>query len=278
VLWESADGARFDRAATALLPAIAGVTLDDLPAGPTGRWDPANAVRVQLYGGTLSAASDFQVLGGINPAAVQRADGAWEILQFADATLVGDRTYRLARLLRGQAGSEWAMGDPLPAGAPFVMLNAALVAVARGLDALGRPLQLRIVAASRDYADPATVALDATPDATALMPLAPVHVTATRDADGVHIAWIRRTRIDGDAWEPADVPLGEDSEAYQVDVLAGGDVVRTLASATPAVLYPAASELADFGAPQAGLALRVYQLSATVGRGYPASVTLSHLA
>ena len=29
-------------------------------------------------------------------------------------------TYKLSRLLRGQAGSEWAMAAPLPAGAPFV--------------------------------------------------------------------------------------------------------------------------------------------------------------
>jgi hypothetical protein len=138
-------------------------------------------------------------------------------------------------------------------------------------------LQLRIVAASRDYSDPSTVALAATPGATALTPLAPVHVGATRAGDGVHIAWIRRTRIDGDAWEPADVPLGEDSEAYEVDVLSGTSVVRTLSAVTPAVLYPAAFEIADFGAPQTSLSLRVYQLSATVGRGYPATALVGAL-
>jgi hypothetical protein len=277
-VWESADGASFDRAATAVVPAVAGVTLDPLPAGPVSRWDRVNAFRVRVYGGALASASDLQVLGGANAAAVQRGDGGWEVLQFANATLTGDRTYQLSRLLRGQVGSEWAMGDPLPAGAPFVVLNEALVAVVRWLDALGRPLQLRIVAASRDYSDPSTVALAATPGATALTPLAPVHVGAIRAGDGIHIAWVRRTRIDGDAWEPADVPLGEDSEAYEVDVLSGTSVVRTLSAGTPAVLYPAASEIADFGAPQASLSLRVYQLSTTVGRGYPASTVVHALA
>ena len=66
----------------------------------------------------------------------------------------------LSRLLRGQAGSEWAMGDPLPAGAPFVLLDEHVVPIARGLDALGRPMQLRVVAADRDHGDPAAVALD----------------------------------------------------------------------------------------------------------------------
>ena len=57
-----------------------------------------------------------QVLNGANAAAVQRPDGAWEVLQFANAELVGERTYELSRLLRGQMGSEWAMDEPLAGG------------------------------------------------------------------------------------------------------------------------------------------------------------------
>ena len=53
---------------------------------------------------------------GANAAAVQRADGAWEVLQFANAELVGERTYELSRLLRGQAGSEWAMARSAAGG------------------------------------------------------------------------------------------------------------------------------------------------------------------
>ncbi|MBX6329380.1 MAG: hypothetical protein IRY89_12480, partial [Pseudolabrys sp.] len=42
----------------------------------------------------------------------------------------------------------------------------------------------------------------------------------------------------------------------------------------PAATYTAAEQIADFGAPQASVAVRVYQLSATVGRGRPAAATL----
>ena len=52
---------------------------------------------------------DSALFAGANAAAVQRADGAWEVMQFANAELVGESTYLLSRLLRGQAGSEWAM-------------------------------------------------------------------------------------------------------------------------------------------------------------------------
>jgi len=41
------------------------------------------------------------------------------------------------------------------------------------------------------------------------------------------------------------------------------------------VLYAAADEIADFGAPQAALSVRLAQLSATVGRGVAAQATLS---
>ena len=61
--------------------------------GPTARWDRANSVRVKLYGGALASISDARVLDGGNAAAVQHADGAWEMLQFANAELVDGRTY-----------------------------------------------------------------------------------------------------------------------------------------------------------------------------------------
>jgi hypothetical protein len=106
------------------------------------------------------------------------------------------------------------------------------------------------------------------------MPLAPVHVAAKRDGSGVTFSWIRRTRTDGDSWV-GEVPLGEDSEQYALDILSGGGVVRTLSTTTPSVLYAAADETADFSAPQSALHVRVVQLSATVGRGFAADLTLT---
>ena len=63
------------------------------------------------------------------------------------------------------------------------------------------------------------------------------------------------------------MPLGEDAERYEVDILDGGDVVRTLAATTPSVTYTTAQQTTDFGSPQPGYAVRIYQLSASFGRG-----------
>jgi hypothetical protein len=277
-IWRSADGISYDRVALALAPSIVGETLDPLAVGPTSRFDGVSRMRVRLYGGALASVSDSLLLGGANVAAVQRADGAWEVLQFANAELVGARTYELSRFLRGQAGSEWAMGAPLPVGAPFVILDEHVAAIARGLDTLERPLQLRLVAADRDHGDPAALAMEATPHRTALRPLSPVHLGAARTGDGVRISWIRRTRQDGDSWAAGDVPLGEDREAYAIDVLSGPTVLRTLNATEQTVLYPTADEIADFGTPQSNLTVSIAQLSTTVGRGFSADATLQFLS
>ena len=273
-IWASSDGASFEVGAVAAAPCAIGETLDDLQAGPTARWDRASSVRVKLYSGALASISDARVLEGGNAAAVQNADGDWEILQFANAELVDGQTWRLSRLLRGQAGSDYAMANPLPAGAPFVVLGAHMVPIAAGLDALARPMQLRIVATGRNHDDPVAMALTVTPGNTALKPLSPVHVAAVRAGDGIHISWIRRTRIDGDGWG-VEVPLSEESEAYMLEILSGSVVVRSIASVTQQALYAASDELTDFGTVQTSLHVRVAQISATVGAGHAVEVTFA---
>ena len=111
------------------------------------------------------------------------------------------------------------------------------------------------------------------------MPYAPVHLMGSRNPAGdLALTWVRRTRLGG-AWRDGTgtVPLGEASEAYEVDILdgPGGSVVRTLTGlASPAATYTGAQQTTDFGAPQAVAHLRVVQLSAAVGRGFPVHASL----
>jgi hypothetical protein len=108
-----------------------------------------------------------------------------------------------------------------------------------------------------------------------LKPLAPVHLAGVRNGAGdLALSWVRRTRLDS-AWrDNVDASLGEDSEAYQVDIMNGGTPVRTIATSTPAVTYTAPEQTADFGSPQASVAVRIFQMSARVGRGLQAAATL----
>ena len=87
--------------------------------------------------------------------------------------------------------------------------------------------------------------------------------------------WVRQTRIGGDPWEPVEVPLGETSEAYEVSILDGDTVVRSLASGGPSAVYSAADQVDDFGSLPSEISLRVRQMSPTEGAGLAAEAVLA---
>ena len=74
------------------------------------------------------------------------------------------------------------------------------------------------------------------------------------------------------------MPLAEELEAYEVEILDGATVKRVLSTATTSAVYTAAQQTADWGAPLGPgdtLDIRIFQLSALVGRGAPKTVTLT---
>lgn len=260
----------FELAVQATASATIATLLDPLPNGPPGRMDFATRVRVRLASGALGSLGRLSMLDGGNAIAIRRDDGSWEVCQFESAELVAPLTYLLSGFLRGQLGSEDArdLGVEVAApGQPVVVIDAALARIDVGESGIGRPFNWRYGRADRDIGDASYRQERHAFQAIARRPLAPVHVRARRAGEDVTLTWVRRTRLGGDTCEQAEVALGEEREAYEVDILAGDDVVRTLRAQRPSVDYPGADQRADFGAPQAVLACRVYQMSATWGRG-----------
>ncbi len=100
-----------------------GALVSDFYAGPTSRFDLGNALVVDLLTGTLESVTDLTLFGGANALAIESAPGVWEIVQAGAAELLAPGRYRLTRLLRGQRGTEGAMGNPAPAGARVVVLD-----------------------------------------------------------------------------------------------------------------------------------------------------------
>ena len=226
-------------------------------------------MRVKLDSGALASVTELALLGGANLAAVRNADGEWEVLQFLSAVLTAPATYTLTGFLRGQAGTEHAMRAPLAAGARFVLLDGALARIDLTEDEIGLAFNWRCGPASRDLGSPNYVQLAHTFAGEGLKPLSPVHVRGTRTGGDLNLTWVRRTRIGGDCWDAIEVPLGEAEERYEIDILDGATVKRTLTATAPAATYTAAQQTADFGAPQILVSLRIHQISATRGRGTP---------
>ena len=253
-------------------PAIVGLTETDFAAGPEARFDRGNTLRVAIAGGELSSVTTLQLLGGRNAAAVRNGDGRWEVLQFARAELVATGVYELSDLLRGQAGTGEAMRTPLPAGSPFVLLNSSLVALPQTLADVGLAYSWRCGPASRNIGDRTYATTTHTFAGIGLRPYAPVHVRALRNTPelgDLTMTWVRCTRTGGDSWDVVEVPLGETSEGYEVEIVGGGEVKRVLSSATPQIVYRADDQANDFGSPQPSYTVRVYQMSAVYGRGAP---------
>ena len=92
------------------------------------------------------------------------------------------------------------------------------------------------------------------------------------------IGWTRRSRaLAADSWTAAEVPLAEEREAYEVEVLDGSAVQRTLShrdDQRDLHRRPADRRLGALLGPGDTLDLRIYQLSAMVGRGAANLVTL----
>jgi hypothetical protein len=269
-------GSGFETAATLSRPAVIGRLAGPLEPGPVWILDRGGSVEVDLSFGTLAAVSDADLLEGANLAAVGSEEGGWELLQFRDALLVGPSRWRIGGFLRGQAGTEALAAVTHPAGTRFVRVDAALARLDLPADAVGAETTLRIGAADVALSDPSVAERAATAGVAGLLPLAPVRIAATRGPSGdVVITFIRRTRIGGDRFDAPEVPLGEAREAYTVDILDGPATVRSLSVDTPAAVYAAADQIADFGAPPATLDIAVRQLSEAVGPGRTARATVT---
>lgn len=256
-------------------PARIGRTLDAIAPGPAGRIDHATRFRVRMAYGVLTSADLVSVLSGVNAAALEIGEGEWEILQFLSAELVAPQTYEVSGLLRGQAGTEGALQGELAPNARIVMLDGALGEIGVTAAELNAPLNWRFGPSNKPIGDTAYVTAVHAFKGIGLRPYAPVHVRAARNTAGdLTLTWTRRTRIGGDSWEAAEVPLSEESERYEVDILDGVSLKRTLPATSPAAVYTSAQQIADFGAAPSSIAVRVYQLSATYGRGSAAYAVL----
>ncbi len=275
-LWRGSAATGFAEAGVLPVAATMGETLQPLAAGPLWRFDHATTLDVQLISGALASLPPESVLGGNNALALANGQGGHEIIQFANAALIGPGTYRLSGLLRGAGGSEAAMADTVPASAAFALLDASLVALASGSDWIGREATWRIGARRLGPADGAAVQITATVEGLALKPLAPVHLNASREGSDIRLTWIRRTRTGGDNWDLVEVPLAEESEAYRLTLYgSGGTVMARYDSPTPSFLYTRAQQTADFGSLPSSLTFTVCQLSALVGEGFAATGTFA---
>ncbi|HEY6021544.1 MAG TPA: phage tail protein [Candidatus Paceibacterota bacterium] len=231
-------------------------------------FDETNSVAVTLRNGTLSSSTELGVLNGANVLLLGN-----EIIQFKIASLTAANTYLLSGLLRGRQGTEWAMSTHA-IGDRVVLLSSTTTYIFDSPSSEYN-LQRKYRGVSLGGFLDDAIAINFTNTGVAQECYAPVQLGGGRNAiNDVTLKWVRRTRIGG-AWNDfSDVPLGEASEAYTVEIYSSSaytTLKRTITGITSATTtYTAAQQTADGLTPGNPVYFIVYQVSATVGTGYGA--------
>lgn len=268
---------------------VMGVIVDPVGTDRTGCWLRNAVITVRLLGGTMPSATEAQVLNGSNICAMQNDDGHWELFQYATATLNPDGSYSLSTLIRGQLGTEWVMDEAtFSTGNAFVLLenqfsinpsSAPYFPLTPGDRDVLQKARFGSAYKSIDD-DNAYLETTFTHEAMAQKPYAPVQLKARWNLDvnnDIALSWVRRSRFGGDPWETTTIPLNEEVEEYELEILNGSTVVREVTGlSVPSYTYTNAMQVADFGSAQTtALKFRVYQMSSSIGRGIAAEETIA---
>lgn len=255
-----------------------GILTTDLSASEFGTWDRFRFLKVKMITGAPESATEIAVLNGANAALVGNATDGWEVLQWATVTDEGSSIYKIENLLRGRRGTnnfqEHVAGDY------FILLTEDTVKrFLLDLDALNSTRYFAASSIGSVFRSDKAVAAPVV--ANALKPWSPSDVRADWDnpsTNDITVTWERRTRYGG-PWldNTGAVPLNEESEAYEADVIdSNGDVVRTFDTLTSETLtYTSAQQVTDFGSNQTEIRIKIYQISEFAGRGFVADETLS---
>lgn len=264
-VYRSCVDAGYQLAMTLDAQATIGTLTTPLAYAPAGALQRA-ALEVDLVSGALTSAQEEALLAGANLAAI--GDGTpdgWELIQFRNAEPLGSGRYALSGFLRGQAGTDRLIPDAWPVGSYFVLIDGALQQMDLPPETLGQPWFLRSGPVGRAYDDRSFETAELRFSGQGLAPYRPCHPVCEVHGDAHLVGWVRRTRLGGDDWDRAEVPLAEASEQYHLRIYAQGALVREQTVNDPSFTYTRGMREAD-GALN-GYRIEIAQISDLFGAG-----------
>ena len=246
---------------------ISGNALNQLLPGPAAIIDEGNDITVLLRSGTLENITDEKLLNGGNLALVGD-----EIIQFRDAKFLGNYKYRLSGFLRGRYSTEHLINHH-HSGERFILLDNSLNTLPITDDMIGREIFYKAISYGESEGEIKSFIYHNN----YLKPFSVVHITTRRNLSGdLNISWIRRSRLDSNLRDYVEVPLAEKCEKYDVEIYKNEEIVRTInVNDKTHCVYTITEQISDFGIQQSNLTVKIYQLSAMVGRGYSDKVIVN---
>jgi len=272
-VWSGATADALTARGEVAAPATVGTLVEPVGPGVRNRIDGRNSLLVRIEGRSPESRSLTAMLAGANAVAVETASG-WEIVQFRTATLVGGDVWKLSGLLRAQQGTDEAMEAGASAGALVVVLQAQIPRADLASGERGLPLIWRVASVGAPAGGAGVSEIPWTATGVHGRPWSPAHLKLNARADGGRdLAWIARSRIDGDRWDGE--PVSADPMRFRVRVLDGDAVVRSWEVDGAAAVYLADELTADFPAGVSeGSRLAVAQQGDGYGWGVETSIAL----
>jgi hypothetical protein len=232
--------------------------------------DWLNSVTVEEVGTLSSCTLDAALDNGENACVIGS-----EVLQYLTATYVSAGKYVLSNLIRGQRGTEQHRGTHTTYE-NFVALPSAgtgLIKVDQDLGEVGQSHQYRAVSFGLTADSASSVSF--TSGGVCLKPFSPVNFKRVAINGNSNLSWDRRSRLSGGFVDGGDIAIGEVAELYYVDIYSDSTytlIVRTIQTNTTSCIYTVAQQAIDWGGYRRQIYIRISQVSALIGRGFPLEV------
>ena len=249
----------------ASIESVLGQSLTILGDGQAGLFDMVNSIDIQLANPDhwLQSRNDEALAMGANLAAIGE-----ELIQFGSAEPLAPGKFRLAKLLRGRRGSEWAMASHA-IGEPFLLLDwRTLKLIPLAVELLGAPVTV-IAHGPGDTESPPMASRPANGEA--IRPLSPAHLQAALASDGsLTVQWVRRSRLAWGWLDEVDSPPDASLQGYRVRIAGSSAAIERDCTVEQTVF--SAADLASLGSEP--ILVQVRQIG-TLALSRPDSITIN---
>lgn len=262
-IYMSEDGGQtYDQIGQSTNEATIGLVSGATPSADYHIWDETTEITVTLKTGTLLSMSEAAVLNGAN-----RAQIGQELIGFCNAQLIGEKTYKLSKLLRGRQGTEVYV-DTHQANELFCLMDSAVVKIDLADADRGATKKFKVVTfgSSLDVVEGEDVKIISN---NTMMWNVFKPVIAQEGQDWI-ISWNERVRFDNQIKDFSTTNHDPDWAGFGVAVIGTDNAVKSSSVVQGTKFtYTAAQQVADFGIIQNSVKVSIVQMSQKWGGGFP---------
>jgi hypothetical protein len=227
--------------------------------------DLASSISVTLKTGSLNSVTDVELNNGANLAYIGQ-----ELIGYGVATLTGEKTYTLSRLLRGRSGTKMFISQHTP-NELFVLKNS-LTPINLSPSDVGQTLKFKVVSTGQSVSS--VDAQDVTVASNNLKLWQPTNGGHTLSGTTHNFTWSESIRKPNST-APLATPHDISWTAFAIGVY---DVNANLKSkqvvTTSSWSYPIAQQTIDFGTAPTHFYISVVPISMQHGNGYPLTINV----